>query len=414
MYKKIFITILAILIVIPIIEAATLTADNGISNSAPPAVFTYIYGNWSNTTIEEGSCSSTTCWGTGIEDVVALSGNEFFQEYHFNISNSSINISNIDLTFCFSACWSGGINGCGHPDEPEFDSSNGSAQVQIYNVSGSIWEDIAIPINLGSAFQSNAMTLTKYCKSKNSDFSDYVQNDILKLKINVSGDYLGVGADCEMFTDYVSLQISTPTPPSGKGGGGGGSSCIPNWQCGDWGKCDITGYKYRSCTDLNKCNVIDGLPDLSTECSPAELCFNGLRDSGEEGIDCGGVCKPCPVVEEPEPSPVVQVQPEVEMPALVPVCEPFEWPFWILYLFILVLSYFVVFQFNKIHLKFKKEYLPKIMIIANVLLFILVMLDLICSFRWYLVLLLVIIFLTICYLDKALNVHWLKTKRKRK
>ncbi|MBW3017089.1 hypothetical protein KY316_01850, partial [Candidatus Woesearchaeota archaeon] len=77
-------------------------------------------------------------------------------------------------------------------------------------------------------------------------------------------------------------------------GGEGGSSCRPDWQCSDWGKCSPTGYKTRSCEDVNGCNIIDGVPDTSASCTDLERCSNGVRDGRETGLDCGGVCKACP------------------------------------------------------------------------------------------------------------------------
>ena len=32
---------------------------------------------------------------------------------------------------------------------------------------------------------------------------------------------------------------------------------------------------------------------------PEPTCFDGIKNDGEEGVDCGGPCKPCPVVEQP-------------------------------------------------------------------------------------------------------------------
>ncbi|MBW2994738.1 hypothetical protein KY312_00150, partial [Candidatus Woesearchaeota archaeon] len=122
----------------------------------------------------------------------------------------------------------------------------------------------------------------------------------------------------------------------------------------------------------------------------------------EEGIDCGGVCKLCPVIEEP----VVQEpisEPEVQLPVTLPapVCQPFEWPFWILYVFILLLSYFTIYRFRQVKKKLKQVQLLKILIVSNIVLFVLVLLDTLCSFRWYMAILLAVIFLTIVYLDKV-------------
>ena len=38
-------------------------------------------------------------------------------------------------------------------------------------------------------------------------------------------------------------------------------------------------------------------PEPPTE--PEPTCYDGIKNDGEEGVDCGGPCKPCPVVEQP-------------------------------------------------------------------------------------------------------------------
>jgi hypothetical protein len=76
------------------------------------------------------------------------------------------------------------------------------------------------------------------------------------------------------------------------GGGGGGSGCTSKWVCGEWGSCLVSGYKYRTCVDQNSCNTVDEKEE-SMLCSASELCSNGLRDEGEQGIDCGGACPAC-------------------------------------------------------------------------------------------------------------------------
>jgi hypothetical protein len=110
----------------------------------------------------------------------------------------------------------------------------------------------------------------------------------------------------------------TPQPTTGgvSGGGGGGGAprvCKPMWVCEDWSRCfksnlstaclktGIRGYECgmesRKCTDINKCGLEKEKPEESKACiyisSPS--CFDGVKNNGEFGIDCGGNCvKPCP------------------------------------------------------------------------------------------------------------------------
>ncbi len=77
----------------------------------------------------------------------------------------------------------------------------------------------------------------------------------------------------------------------GSGGGGGGAICIPNWSCTDWSPCMSDGYMYRTCTDLNGCDVSDYWrnPKPATKkpcyleceeewyCSEWSECINGIQ-----------------------------------------------------------------------------------------------------------------------------------------
>lgn len=92
----------------------------------------------------------------------------------------------------------------------------------------------------------------------------------------------------------------TPTPSTGRGGIIGGISipgCKEKWECSDWDQCQSSEYQSRECIDFNKCKTIKNKPVEIQRCNyvtrPA-TCFDNLQNSGEEGIDCGGLCVPCP------------------------------------------------------------------------------------------------------------------------
>ena len=80
------------------------------------------------------------------------------------------------------------------------------------------------------------------------------------------------------------------------------SNCTPNLKCSSWSKCD-KGKKMRSCVDLNDCSNKTTIQkeNCSTSSSSANTqndkasnnCNNHKKDSNEEGVDCGGPCKPC-------------------------------------------------------------------------------------------------------------------------
>jgi hypothetical protein len=75
------------------------------------------------------------------------------------------------------------------------------------------------------------------------------------------------------------------------------SSCTPNWECGEWTEC-VNEMQERVCTDVNQCDLSEGMPVTSQSCvvEVVETCFDGIKNQGEQGIDCGGPCeKKCSV-----------------------------------------------------------------------------------------------------------------------
>ncbi len=68
--------------------------------------------------------------------------------------------------------------------------------------------------------------------------------------------------------------------------------CDEDWKCGEWGLCFPNGTQYRECIDQNNCGTEYNKPETSRDCL-YDACYNGIKDPGEEGIDCGGPCPPC-------------------------------------------------------------------------------------------------------------------------
>ena len=150
--------------------------------------------------------------------------------------------------------------------------------------------------------------------------------------------------------------------------------CKENWECGPWTPeiCPVEQFQTRICTDLNNCNTrinkpetvqacihiascTDGLLNgeetdidcggpqcpacndgqkclvgsdcLSGVCDPSFLvclppsCFDGVKNDGEEGVDCGGPCPSCG-------KPVLVFPPEIQAPTLIELCgRSFPWIF---------------------------------------------------------------------------------------
>jgi len=136
-------------------------------------------------------------------------------------------------------------------------------------------------------------------------------------------NYDETGVDCGGSCDACPEEEyppATPGPgPSGGGGGGGGGSswyeqqeeveeeateCYDDWICDAWGPCTNAGLQFRKCylNDYPECDLIMDKPAEQRSCEPPVIpepepeptCFDGIQNQGEEGIDCGGPCPPCP------------------------------------------------------------------------------------------------------------------------
>ncbi|MEM2121310.1 MAG: hypothetical protein QXU20_01455 [Candidatus Woesearchaeota archaeon] len=98
------------------------------------------------------------------------------------------------------------------------------------------------------------------------------------------------------------IHVPRPELEQSKIGGGGGSGfseqsmlCTPKWECSDFGLCLATGIRVRKCVDVNNCqNENLGKPKEFEYCNYTPTCFDLLKNGDEEGVDCGGPCKPCP------------------------------------------------------------------------------------------------------------------------
>lgn len=133
------------------------------------------------------------------------------------------------------------------------------------------------------------------------------------LTINVSD-----GSNSTNFTCIVNVISNATSPGGGSGGSSGGGhgsrwsaiqkveQCNPRWECTPWTPC-LGGEKRRSCRDEAGCEKSGNKPSESEVCvfspvivSPQIInvtfkptCFDGIRNQGEEGTDCGGPCNRC-------------------------------------------------------------------------------------------------------------------------
>ncbi|MFH1506102.1 MAG: hypothetical protein ABIE94_03910 [archaeon] len=92
--------------------------------------------------------------------------------------------------------------------------------------------------------------------------------------------------------------IIPQTETVGGSGGGSGSireECISDWVCGSWETCRENSTQRKICLDKNGCK---DTRYFQRNCTYIKSCFNGKKDLNEEGVDCGGPCRPCKCLED--------------------------------------------------------------------------------------------------------------------
>ena len=122
------------------------------------------------------------------------------------------------------------------------------------------------------------------------DGIDMNGNDCINISLGYTGGTLRCTSECTFNT--------TDCRTSSGGGGGGGGGCTPRWNCTEWSDCGyFSGTRVRTCTDLAHCGTDTNKPTEKEQCRGIPACTDGLMNNGEQGIDCGGKCAPCPAIE---------------------------------------------------------------------------------------------------------------------
>ena len=70
--------------------------------------------------------------------------------------------------------------------------------------------------------------------------------------------------------------------------------CQEKWNCTEWGPCLPSEIQLRTCVDMESCNTTFNKPPEWRFCFYTPTCYDGLKNQGELGVDCGGPCSPCP------------------------------------------------------------------------------------------------------------------------
>ncbi|MBS3176226.1 hypothetical protein J4457_03250 [Candidatus Woesearchaeota archaeon] len=84
----------------------------------------------------------------------------------------------------------------------------------------------------------------------------------------------------------ISERPSVITPPPRP------KECRELWMCESWNPCLDDKAQSRKCVDMNSCGSKFYEPSQTRACTP-DHCLDGIKSRNEEGLDCGGSCKPC-------------------------------------------------------------------------------------------------------------------------
>ncbi len=296
-----------------------LPADNGTRTGCDCVVSTEYDGNTTNLTGND----LTSISGVVLE-VDGLGKIEFRQE--------------VNITRCIDLDTYAGIGRTyARIDSEDIPELNRSAQITLYNIT---YNNPIITVN-GSQCPASR------CAEINHTNSTYIFNVTHFTRYTVEeGPYCGDGScdtgSGERCSNCPADCGSCGTTGGGGGGGGGGGSsreeppCEPNWLCYSWGPC-VDFEQTRTCFDANGCGNESDKPPTHRECiigcaerwacqewgpctesgvqtrtcmdnakcgserskpltvQPCEydFCHDGKMNGNEEGIDCGGRCRPC-------------------------------------------------------------------------------------------------------------------------
>src|SRR3989344_142350 len=143
-----------------------------------------------------------------------------------------------------------------------------------------VTEASSCPTTASTSFFLTVATLTAVCGDGNTTSPETCDDGNTN-----AGD--GCSAAC-------ATEAGGGASPAAGGGGGGGGACTERWTCSSWGPC-IAGSQVRECTDRFDCGTTRSQPVLRQSCLVAgdATCTDGIRNNGEDGVDCGGSCSSC-------------------------------------------------------------------------------------------------------------------------
>ena len=134
-------------------------------------------------------------------------------------------------------------------------------------------------------------------------------NSMGLVTVSASGNFSGNTTVTFIARDHTSIPVpsneititvlATKTSSSGgndnsKSSSGDSLICLERWNCSEWSECFPDNMQYRNCIDENSCGTLAQKPPIEQSCVYIGTCFDGIKNQGETGIDCGGPCPACP------------------------------------------------------------------------------------------------------------------------
>ncbi|MEM3373985.1 MAG: hypothetical protein QXE31_02070 [Candidatus Woesearchaeota archaeon] len=150
---------------------------------------------------------------------------------------------------------------------------------------------------INNSIKEKSYEIFNFSIKDNGDFEVYpIKNIYLTeyLKV-IAYDFQGEKAESNIFfmklvnsdnISYIFLNTSKK------------EQCKPNIQCTEWSPCLITNIRTRECFDVNNCNSENTTITETMHCDYNATCNDGILNQGEEKVDCGGPCEPCPTCDD--------------------------------------------------------------------------------------------------------------------
>lgn len=208
-------------------------------------------------------------------------GHQFYGDVTFTASDISFHIDSLEFDYAISSSQYGYdpivMLPADDPDTVDIEGGNDGDVIEIYIDNGYVGDyiyEIEGITNLNFDTPGNITGDDDDDDGSSGDDDDSGDNDDDDDGNNPSNEYFYYGSS-----------------------GTGDDGCIHYWRCEDWSNCEWVnnaGEQSRTCTYAGDCEGDFPYPQLTNECEYEPTCIDNIQNQGEEGIDCGGPCTPCP------------------------------------------------------------------------------------------------------------------------